>query len=143
MTAIDQAFHREMASQIQRALKEEMRQRPHSTYKDKQTFSKWVNGELRRYGLAVRSAVNELDSKGGEVEVVYPGILKAEPGNHPAEGRFRLVCKNSKGKVIVPISTSSVSTLLDKFSVVADDPDRRRWGKWTAHVQNRDGLSRE
>jgi len=105
---------------IQAALIEEMRRQPHDSYADKKALSVLINGQLRKHGFAIRCP------KTGR-----PSSLGADPGNHPDEGRFHIVNQNEEGKRVRTFLTPNISNLLANFELMVDDPERKRWGKWT------------
>lgn len=124
LTEIHQAYRQNLADSLTPALTVKMQEKPHAGYEDKKELAKFVNAELRKYGLTIKCP------KTGR-----PASLGADPGNHPAEGRFHLLTEAEDGKKVRTVNTPQLSTLLESFELMADDPDRKRWGKWTDRVQ--------
>jgi hypothetical protein len=121
----------EAALRLAPALKQKMQAMPHQSYSEKQDLTKWVTSELREYGLAVQWKVRKKTDDGQEEERVYPAHLHTDVGNHPKEGRFQIQYRDETGKLSKPLSTPSMSVLLEHFEVMVDDPARYRTGKWT------------
>jgi hypothetical protein len=133
LTQLYRAVQQQIVAQLEPALKAHIQRLPHATYEEKKSLTKWANGELRRYGLAIRWEAVEKTGDGFEKKV-YPAILASDVGNHPKEGRFQLEYMSQSGKKLRPISTAEMPRLLDYFRLMIDDPERRRSGKWTDHV---------
>lgn len=119
-----QAARQELVAQLTSALSAKMQEMPHESYEDKKELAKFINAELRKFGLTIKCP------KTGR-----PASLGAGLGNHPTQGRFHLLTQTEDGKRHQTIFTPHLSTLLDQFELMADDPDRKRWGKWTDQVR--------
>ena len=117
---LDREHKQRIAVDVRKSLAEEMQRRPHDSYEEKKELSKFVNAELRKFGLAIKCP------KTGR-----PSSLIANPGYRPGEGRFQLFNEDEDGKKVRSLSTPHLSTLLESLELVADDPDRKRWGKFT------------
>jgi hypothetical protein len=90
LSDIHRKFRQEFVTKYQPLLNARIQAMPHDTYEQKKDLAKWVNEELRRFGLAIRCKV-EMQEAEGVVERVYPAILVADASNNTAEtGRFRL-----------------------------------------------------
>jgi sRNA-binding carbon storage regulator CsrA len=110
--AINQAYRRELAMRLTPAFKAKIQEMPSATYEEKKDLVQWVNTELRRFGLAIKSP------KTGRA-----ATLRTDGGNHPEEGRFRLASEGEDGKK-ESFSTPRLSEFLDHF-VLMDAPPRR------------------
>ncbi len=76
----------EIARILEPKLNEEAQRRPKSTYEEKKALAKWINAELRQFGLALKAP-----------GVEKPCILLAHPGNDPAVGRFQFDYTDDRG----------------------------------------------
>ena len=123
LTEIHHAYRQNLADSLTPALTVKIQEKPHAGYEDKKELAKFVNAELRKYGLTIKCP------KTGR-----PASLGADPGNHPAEGRFHLLTEAEDGKKVRTLNTPQLSTLLEGFELMPDDPDRKRWGKWADRV---------
>ncbi len=72
-------FHECVALQLQDPLNEEFHSMPSATLEEKKTLVKWVNNELRSFGVAIRCPNTDKASS-----------LAAGPLNSGDAGRFRL-----------------------------------------------------
>ncbi len=109
LRAVSDAFRQEMAVALEAALNDHLQTLPQDTFEDKKTIAKYVNAELRRFGLALRGP------SAGD-----PCILRADPGGHPGRGRFQLDYTDGEGKRRY-IKTSAT---LMPLELVADDLGR-------------------
>jgi hypothetical protein len=105
-------FIQAFASSYLDALKAEITSRPYETYDDKKALVNWVNGELRRFGLAIRSP------KTGQA-----GTLVAGPGNNSNEGRFILRSKHADTGKEETFITSKLPKFLANLALM-DAPPR-------------------
>jgi carbon storage regulator CsrA len=112
LEAVNQAYRQELAKQVASALKAKIEVMPHATHDDKKALVKWVNEELRRFNLAIKSP------KFGR-----PATLTTDAGNNPDEGRFRLVSE-SEDRKRQTYSTPNLSDLLANFELM-EAPTRR------------------
>ncbi len=90
---------------------------PQETYDEKRELAKWVNGELRRFGVAIRCPKTDL-----------PAFLVADPGGRPGFGRFQLEV-TLDGKPHRSVSSGTLMHLSLMAAPVkrdADSPDRGR-----------------
>jgi carbon storage regulator CsrA len=110
--AINQSYRRELAMRLTPALKAKIQEMPSATYDEKKVIVQWVNTELRRFGLAIKSPKSD-----------RAAILTCDAGNHPEEGRFRLKSDGDDGKK-ESFSTPKLSELLDNL-ILMDAPPRR------------------
>ncbi|WP_152054191.1 hypothetical protein [Tautonia marina] len=119
---------------IEKLLKAEAKQRFNNTdsYSGKLEFTRWLNGELQRFGLAITSA-----------EVGGPTSLTAESGGKRNEGRFRLKgkIKDEEGRQ-QNYTTQDVGELLDRIAF--EEAHRREaLSEWRTRVSIRgSGASR-
>lgn len=109
---VSRDIKREVAARLLPVLKDEMRRRPHESFDDKKILVKWVNDELRRFGLAIKSPKSD-----------RAATLSCNAGNHPEEGRFRLASEDNDGRP-QSFNTPRLSELLDNL-VLIDAPTRR------------------
>lgn len=83
------------------------------TYEDKKHLAKWINAELRRFGLAVKCP-----------KTGFPCLLVATTGNRPSIGRFVLDYTDADGKRHHPISWAT----LPHLQLMPDDLTRSPYG---------------
>lgn len=69
----------ELADRLAPRLNEHAKSLPQATYAEKQELAKWVNGQLRQLGLAVRCPKTN-----------RAAILLADHGPNPEKGRFQV-----------------------------------------------------
>jgi hypothetical protein len=74
----DQRFRRTVAEHLEAAINDHLGNLAQATYAQKQELARWVNNELRRFGLAIKCPKTGL-----------PAILLADPGDDD-RGRFQL-----------------------------------------------------
>lgn len=98
-----------VADRLQVALNEKLRTVPQATYEDKRELAKWVNAELRRFGVALRCP------KTGR-----PAFLVGHPGGQEGVGRFHLEVTNESGR---PVRTVT-SVTLPHLELMPDVPAR-------------------
>src|SRR5262249_16256740 len=106
---VSRDLKREVAARLLPDLKDEMRRRPHKSYDDKKIVVKWVNDELRRFGLAIKFPKSD-----------RAATLTCNAGNHPEEGRFILTSEGDDGRK-QSFNTPRLSELLDNL-VLIDAP---------------------
>jgi hypothetical protein len=87
---------------------------PQTTYEEKKALAKWVNAELRRFGLALRCPGTN-----------QPCLLQAYQGNHPEIGRFRFDFVDAEGHRRQPISSAN----LPRLELMLDDLTRAPYGQ--------------
>ena len=87
---------------------------PHETYDEKKELAKWINAELRRFGLAIKSP-----------DTGSPCLIVATTGRNPAVGRFVLDYTDEFGKRHHPLSSGT----LPHLEVMLDDLTRAPYGQ--------------
>lgn len=75
-----------IAAQLEQPLNVEINARPHASYDEKKELAKWVNGELRSFGLAIKCP-----------KTARPAILLGSPTGTPGVGRFHLEVMTDEG----------------------------------------------
>lgn len=98
-----------IASALEPVLNEQAAAMPQETYEEKKALAKWVNAELRRFGLALKSDRTD-----------RPCILVGNPGNRPGFGRFMLQYADEHGKLQNPLT----SVTLPHLALMPDDLTR-------------------
>ena len=73
---VDASFRGALARRIEEAFNQHVGGLPAATYDDKRALARWVNAELRRFGLAVVCPKTR-----------RPAVLLADPGGVPGAGR--------------------------------------------------------
>jgi hypothetical protein len=76
----------QIASEFEQPLNDEATSRPHESYEEKKELAKWVNAELRRFGLALKCP------KTGR-----PAILIGHATGVPGVGRFHIEVLGEEG----------------------------------------------
>jgi Ran GTPase-activating protein (RanGAP) involved in mRNA processing and transport len=108
--------------QVRRAMEPALNQRaaalPQGTYDEKKELAKWVNGELRRFGLAIRC-------KGKRC------FLMGNPGGQPGIGRFVLEYTDDQGKRHHPLT----SVTLPHLELMLDDLERTAFGERVSRMR--------
>lgn len=111
------ALRRDAAYRLQRVVREELvraiepvlnaeaQDRPHSTYAEKKSLARWLNGELRRLGLALR------DPSG------HRCFLLGSTGGPGGNGRFVFEYTDERGVRRHPVS----SAVLPHLELMPDD----------------------
>lgn len=112
------AFRSELASRLEPALKDHVQAMPHDTYDEKKTLVKWVNDELRRFDLAIKSP------KTGRA-----ASLVVKTGNDPEAGIFQVRGSDDSGKEQT-FSTPNLSLLLEQVQFVESPPRRESLAEW-------------
>jgi hypothetical protein len=88
---------------------------PQATYEEKKTLAKWINSELRSFGLAIRLPGCE-----------YPCCVVATTGRNPSVGRFALDYTDEHGRQHHPRSCNTVPPLELMLSEFRRIPHRQR-----------------
>lgn len=99
----------EIAKAFEPVLNEVAAKMPQATYEEKKELAKWVNAELRRFGLAIK---NPHSGK--------PCLLMGNPGGKPGFGRFLLEYTDDTGKRHHPLT----SVTLPHLDLVPDELTR-------------------
>ena len=97
---VDDRFRRSMASRLANAFNVEVSTMPAATYDDKRTLARWVNAELRRFGLAVVCPKTQ-----------RPAVLLADPGGIPGAGRFQFQSETPEGRKVRAYSSAVLPRL--------------------------------
>jgi hypothetical protein len=106
-------FREELASALEPALNAHLATMPQHSYEEKKDLAKWINAELRQFGLAIR------DPKSGG-----RSILQGNPGDDPHIGRFRLDHTDNSGKRHYPVN----AVVLPQLALMPDDLTRTPYG---------------
>lgn len=115
LNALSNAFRQQMAITIQGSLNAQLAKIPQETYEEKKELAKWLNAEMRKFGIAVCCP------KTGRASLLY-----ADHGRHPAQGRFQLDNSDDEGNKHRTLSFNELISL----TFMADDLSRAAWGKW-------------
>ncbi len=115
-SAATQAVREEVASALASPLNERAAQMPQATYEEKKELAKWVNAQLRPFGLAVRCPATG-----------RPAILHAGVGGDRAVGTFRFDTMAHDGRR----EQRSWSTRLPQLEPIVDTSEQtpRRTGR--------------
>ena len=98
-----------MAAALEAAINAEAKLHPQETYEDKKALAKWVNAELRAFGLAIKNP------DGGK-----PCFIMGNPGGKPGFGRFLFEYTDDSGKRHHPLT----SVTLPHLELVPEDLTR-------------------
>lgn len=109
LTEISDTTRLAIARVLEPALNEEARKRPIASYDEKKELAKWINAELRRFGLAIKNP------RSGK-----PCLLMGNPGGKPGFGRFLLEYTDDIGKRHHPLT----SVTLPYLELVPDELTR-------------------
>ncbi|MCK6484484.1 MAG: hypothetical protein HUU22_02225 [Phycisphaerae bacterium] len=90
----------ETGAALQPALNERMQRMPHATYEEKKELAKWINGELREFGLACRCP-----------KTGHATSLQANPGHDERVGRFRFDRIDESDRRTSTFTTTELPTL--------------------------------
>ncbi len=99
----------ELADRAEAPLNAWAQQQPQSTYEEKKSLAKSVNGELRLLGLAIRCP-----------RTGTPSLLLGNPGHNPVVGRFMLGHTDSLGRS----QHTLTSVVLPHLTLMPDDLSR-------------------
>ena len=122
-------FKRQIIARLLPPLKEEMQRMPHESYEQKKEIVRFVNSNLRRLDLAVKSPKTGL-----------PATFRPFPGNHPEVGSFQLRSEDADGREKT-FTTPDLATLLDNFELVEAAPRREALSEWRDRVKQPHGGS--
>lgn len=111
LTRLDDTFRSEVGQTLEAPLNAHARSLPHETYEDKKELAKWVNAELRRFGLAIRCP------KTGR-----PAHLVGNAGGQPGVGRFQLEIFEPTGERRQTVS----SVQMPNLELIADSLEHHR-----------------
>jgi hypothetical protein len=120
----------EIIARITPLLNAQVSAMPSENYGDKQKIASWVNGELRRLGLAIRCPKTN-----------HPAILVADVrGGEHEISRFRLEIRDDSGNRKRTWSSQSIPEL----TLMEDSPREEPIAKWSARLrQKRQDNQRE
>jgi hypothetical protein len=113
--ALRDAMRDEVARAFQCTLNDEAKKLPQETYEEKKALTKWINGELRQLGLAIKN------KKSG-----HPCFIFATTGNNPAVGRFVLDYRDDRGRHQHPFSSLSLPELELTLDDLKVEPSAKR-----------------
>jgi len=97
---VDQSFRQALARRLEEALNQQVGGMPAATYNDKRALARWVNGELRRFGLALVCPKTR-----------RPSVLLADPGGTPGIGRFQFQSESPEGRKVRAYSSATLPRL--------------------------------
>jgi hypothetical protein len=100
MVDVDHGFRRALARRLEEALNQQVDGMPATTYDDKRTLARWVNAELRRFGLALVCPKTR-----------RPSVLLADPGGTPGVGRFQFQSESPEGRKVRAYSSATLPRL--------------------------------
>lgn len=101
---IDRIFRGALAKRLEEALNQQVSTMPAARYDDKRVVARWVNAELRRFGLALVCPKTR-----------RPSVLLADPGGTPGIGRFQFQSETPEGRKVRAYS----SALLPRLELTA------------------------
>lgn len=108
LAALSDSVRAAIASTLGPALNAQAAAMPQVTYEDKKKLAKWVNAELRRFGLALAVAGTPA-----------PCLLTANTGGRPGIGRFAFYYTDESGRrhdVLSPTSLPELHLTLDELT---------------------------
>ena len=73
---------------------------PAASYDDKRALARWVNAELRRFGLAIVCPKSR-----------RPSVLLADPGGAPGTGHFQFQSESPEGRKVRAFSSAALPRL--------------------------------
>lgn len=111
------AVRQEIAAALEGPLNEHIAALPQGTYEEKKDLAKWVNAELRRFGLAIKAP-----------KTGHPCLIVGTTGNRPEIGRFVFDYTDAQGQRQHPASFAE----LPKLELTLDDLTRAPYGGRTA-----------
>ena len=114
LAELSDVFRDAIARALEPALNEHLKAMPQATYDDKKDLAKYVNAELRRFGLALRSRKTD-----------HPTLLRCDPGRQMQEGRFQLDYIDAEGRRHRPENSSKLPYL----NLMVDDLTRVPYGE--------------
>jgi hypothetical protein len=100
LAALYDCVRAEVAERLGPALNRKAVDTPHGTYDEKKELAKWVNAELRRFGLALKCP------KTGR-----PAFLVGHAGGQTGVGRFQLEITESDGRPYRPVTSVTLPAL--------------------------------
>jgi hypothetical protein len=110
----------QIADELAVELNAKIQAMPKDSYEDKKAITRFVNAELRRFGMAIRCP------KTGE-----PSTMQATPtANRVDFGRFTIRHRNADGKVVCGADTPTLPTL----ELIEARPRREGWVEWHKKV---------
>lgn len=110
----------ELAARLELALNDQASRVRHVSYDDKKTLAKWINAELRRFGLAIRCP-----RTGNRC------YLMGNPGGQVGVGRFMLEYTDESGKRHHPLT----SVDLPHINLMLDALDQNTLGKDRSRIR--------
>ena len=95
---VDKTFRGAVARRLEEALNEQVSAMPAASYDDKRTLARWVNAELRRFGLALVCPKSR-----------RPSVLLADPGGTPGAGRFQFQSESPEGRKVRSLQLGGIA----------------------------------
>ena len=119
LSAVNHEIRHALAARLEPALNAAIQEMPHDTYEEKKALARWINEEVRQFGLAAKCP------KTGR-----PAILLAGPGDDPMKGRFQFDIITPEGK-----RKRTVSSVILPVIALTEAPVRRSAdGGWVDRV---------
>jgi hypothetical protein len=97
---VDRSFRMSLSRRLEDALNQQVATMPAATYDDKRTLARWVNAELRRFGLALVCPKSR-----------RPSVLLADPGGTAGVGRFQFQSEAPDGRKVRAHSSATLPRL--------------------------------
>jgi hypothetical protein len=97
---VDEKFRGALARRLEDAFNRHVGGMPSATYDDKRALARWVNAELRRYGLALVCPKSR-----------RPAVLLADPGGVAGVGRFQFQSESPEGRKVRAYSSAALPRL--------------------------------
>jgi hypothetical protein len=97
---VNKNFRGAVARRLEEALNRHVSAMPAASYDDKRALARWVNAELRRFGLAL------VCPNSGR-----PAVLLADPGGIPGAGRFQFQSQAPDGRKVRAYSSATLPRL--------------------------------
>jgi hypothetical protein len=97
---VDKNFRVAVARRLEEALNQQVNVMPAASYDDKRALARWVNAELRRFGLALVCPKSQ-----------RPSVLLADPGGTPGTGRFQFQSESPEGRKVRAYSSAVLPRL--------------------------------
>jgi hypothetical protein len=97
---VDKKFRGALARRMEDAFNQRVGDLRATTYDDKRALARWVNAELRRFGLALVCPKTR-----------RPAVLLADPGGTPGAGRFQFQSETPEGRMVRAYSSAALPRL--------------------------------
>jgi hypothetical protein len=97
----DRQFRAALSRRLEEALNNEVVAMPCTTYDNKRAVARWVNAQLRRFGLALVCPKTK-----------RPAVLLADPSGVPGTGRFQFQSETPDGEKVRAHSSATLPRLV-------------------------------